>query len=483
MTTIPPSAPPMPTGLPTRRSMFAPALVLGFQTAVAMWLVGFVTHLPGLRAAPAVVGLILLVVWACGSVLAGRAGGASLGVRLGATSSLITSFVNLLILGALLAEAPAPGGGSGVGDSLRPNWAVVIAGYFGFALVIGALGGWIGARLNPPGSPALHDTSAWLARFSKVAVAAAVPVIFSGGLVTSTRAGLAVPDWPNSFGSNMFLFPLSKMTGGIYYEHAHRLFGSLIGLTTLTLLVFTLRCDRRVLAKAAVIAVFVLVCVQGLLGGIGVTAANAHAPTTAEALAALPSPADVPADYATRTDTGTSRGMRMVHGILGQVTFAALCGVAAGLSRSWRREDDSPLPRSGALRFFTSAMLVTLVMQLGLGAAARHFEHTHAVYAHLGFAVFALTATAFAAFSAMKHNQRRAMKSLAHGMIHSTVLQVALGFAALLLVLPYDGKAREGWALVIATVHQMNGAALLGMAGALWAWSRRVTAAGAAAEG
>ena len=60
-------------------------------------------------------------------------------------------------------------------------------------------------------------------------------LISSGGLVTGFRAGMAVPDWPNTFGHNMFLFPFTKMTGGVFYEHAHRLLGSLVGLTALVL--------------------------------------------------------------------------------------------------------------------------------------------------------------------------------------------------------------------------------------------------------
>ena len=48
-------------------------------------------------------------------------------------------------------------------------------------------------------------------------------LLCSGGLVTSHGAGMAVPDWPNSFGYNMFLFPVSRWVGGIFYEHTHRL--------------------------------------------------------------------------------------------------------------------------------------------------------------------------------------------------------------------------------------------------------------------
>jgi cytochrome c oxidase assembly protein subunit 15 len=59
---------------------------------------------------------------------------------------------------------------------------------------------------------------------------ATFPLIFLGGLVTSHGAGMSVPDWPNSYGYNMFTFPPSRWLGGIFYEHTHRLLGSLVGL-------------------------------------------------------------------------------------------------------------------------------------------------------------------------------------------------------------------------------------------------------------
>src|SRR4051794_38869809 len=58
-------------------------------------------------------------------------------------------------------------------------------------------------------------------------------LLFAGGMVTSTNSGLSVPDWPTTFGKNMFLFPPSMMKGGIFYEHGHRLFASLVGFLTM----------------------------------------------------------------------------------------------------------------------------------------------------------------------------------------------------------------------------------------------------------
>jgi cytochrome c oxidase assembly protein subunit 15 len=90
-------------------------------------------------------------------------------------------------------------------------------------------------------------------------------------MVTSKNVGLAVPDWPTTFGYNMFLFPISKWVGGILFEHTHRLMGSLVGFLTITLAVWVwLGDDRPWLRNLGVIAV-VGVILQGILGGLRVT--------------------------------------------------------------------------------------------------------------------------------------------------------------------------------------------------------------------
>ena len=90
-------------------------------------------------------------------------------------------------------------------------------------------------------------------------------------MVTSKNVGLAVPDWPTTFGYNMFLFPISKWVGGILFEHTHRLMGSLVGFLTIILAVWLwLREDRRWVRSLGVIAV-VGVILQGILGGLRVT--------------------------------------------------------------------------------------------------------------------------------------------------------------------------------------------------------------------
>src|SRR5882762_2599437 len=119
--------------------------------------------------------------------------------------------------------------------------------------------------------PIRRTSPKWLNRFAWLTSVATVLLICSGGMVTSKGVGLAVPDWPTTFGYNMFLFPLSKWVGGILFEHTHRLMGSLVGFLTIILAVWLwLRDDRRWLRKLGVIAV-VGVMVQGILGGLRVT--------------------------------------------------------------------------------------------------------------------------------------------------------------------------------------------------------------------
>jgi len=113
--------------------------------------------------------------------------------------------------------------------------------------------------------------SKWLNRFAWLTCVATLLLICSGGMVTSKNVGLAVPDWPTTFGYNMFLFPISKWVGGILFEHTHRLMGSLVGFLTIILAVWLwLREDRRWVRSLGVIAV-VGVILQGILGGLRVT--------------------------------------------------------------------------------------------------------------------------------------------------------------------------------------------------------------------
>jgi cytochrome c oxidase assembly protein subunit 15 len=77
-----------------------------------------------------------------------------------------------------------------------------------------------------------------LHRFALFTAVATFVLLGAGGLVTSHGVGMAVPDWPNTYGYNMFFFPFSNWVGGVFYEHTHRLLASGVGLCTSILAVW-----------------------------------------------------------------------------------------------------------------------------------------------------------------------------------------------------------------------------------------------------
>jgi heme a synthase len=181
----------------------------------------------------------------------------------------------------------------------------------------------------------------WYAVF----VAASVLVLIcSGGLVTSHGAGMAVPDWPNSFGYSMFLFPVSRWVGGVLFEHTHRLIASGVGLLTVALCMLTLVIEDRVWVKWLSGIGVLAVIIQGILGGLRVTEHNAV--------------------------------LGLFHGCLAQGFFCLVATIALVTSRFWRRIEPAANQREiRTLRLWTVAITAMLFVQLALGASMRH-SHT-----------------------------------------------------------------------------------------------------------
>ncbi len=105
----------------------------------------------------------------------------------------------------------------------------------------------------------------WVHRFAVITSISTLLLIFVGGLVTSTGSGLAVPDWPLSFGQ---VFP--PMVGGVLYEHGHRMAASLVGMLTVTLVVFLSKWEPRAWVRWLSRGALAAVILQGLLGGLTV---------------------------------------------------------------------------------------------------------------------------------------------------------------------------------------------------------------------
>lgn len=172
-------------------------------------------------------------------------------------------------------------------------------------------------------------------RLAVLTAAATGVLIVFGGLVTNTGAALAVPDWPTTFGHNMFLYPPSGMVGGVFYEHSHRLLGALVGLLTVGLAVTLWRGGGRL--RALGIAAVVAVILQGVIGGLRVV-------LTADALA-------------------------IVHGPFAQAFFAFV--VALALLTSARMAEPAPAV-DGATRALTVVTAALVYVQIVFGALLTH---------------------------------------------------------------------------------------------------------------
>jgi len=182
------------------------------------------------------------------------------------------------------------------------------------------------------------ERSKGLNRFAWFTSAVTLLLICSGGMVTSKNVGLAVPDWPTTFGYNMFLFPASKWIGGILFEHTHRLLASTVGLLTIALAAWLwLREERIWLRWLGVIAV-VGVILQGILGGLRVTLL--------------------------RDQIG------IFHACVAQAFLGLLVFIALATSKTWKRllRDD----HAGDVAWVAIATTMAIYLQLALGATMRH---------------------------------------------------------------------------------------------------------------
>jgi heme a synthase len=123
--------------------------------------------------------------------------------------------------------------------------------------------------LEPIKSPQ-PQTPTWLRRFTKLVAASTLFLIFAGAMVTSTGSGLAVPDWPTTYGENMFTFHYSKWVGGIFYEHGHRLVASTVGFLVIIQALWLQRREPKKFVRTLGWLSLLAVIVQGILGGLTV---------------------------------------------------------------------------------------------------------------------------------------------------------------------------------------------------------------------
>lgn len=429
-----------PTIQPLDRRPLVSLLAVGFGTTVAMWGVGYLGRLPAIAVPSSLLLFLLLACLVAGGLIYGRH---RPGLAAAAAMGAISGLLNLLILGSFVSGVE-PG-------RIVPSVLWWVPGSILASAVLAAFGGaagsrWFASRRPPPD---------WTAAFARVAVVATLLLLGVGGLVTSAEAGLAVVDWPRSFGYNMFLYPFSRMTGNVFYEHAHRLFGALVGLTTLALACVLQRTDSRRWVRRLGWLALALVVLQGLLGGLRVTGRFTMS-TDAEALA-------------------PNLALAAVHGILAQLFFSLLAALAVFTSARWRAGGPSLVRSSVRVdRALSVLLLFSLIVQLVLGAVQRHFSQLLVFHIVLGVAVVA-PLTLHLGFRGWGLNAGLpAIRRLGLALVGLLALQVGLGFVAFART---GGFHREldpgGTDLLVATLHQWMGAVLLGATVVLLCWNFR----------
>lgn len=288
----------------------------------------------------------------------------------------------------------------------------------------------LAAPASRPAAPA-HD--ALFLGWSAATAAAALFLLAAGGMVTSTGSGLAVPDWPLSFGQVM-----PRMTGGVFYEHGHRMVAGVVALMSLAQAVLSMRPDVPSEARALCRWAAGLIVVQALLGGMTV-------------LLRLP-----PA-------------VSISHACLGQTVFCLLIASAICSSPSYLA-----LPRAekaGRTFILASVALAAAFLQLVLGALLRHTGALVPLHVLWAFAVLLLASAA--AFTAWRRGPA-SLSAPAWLVALAVPLQLALGLYAYRVRLDPTMVIDFRDAALWRTAHLVGGALTLASLLALALRARRL---------
>lgn len=304
----------------------------------------------------------------------------------------------------------------------------------------------------------------WLHRLAWVQAILIFPLVWMGGLVTTYNAGMAVPDWPNTYGY-LFLYPIESWleTWDVFLEHSHRLIGAAVGLVAIALVVVAYRSEQRRLRWLAVTAL-VAVSLQGVLGGIRVL--------------------------------GQEMLIASLHGCTAPLVFSYCGWLVIFTSQRWREHRAETDPSSPPGRGMAIGLVVLVYLQIVLGAQLRHLYPTLAVYwgtlwvwLHVGLGLalllgwLALRWRAAAAFRNERFLLRRA-----NWFLGLYLVQLALGAGTWVTnynwprwfrdyFIPISYTVTDGGILqaTITTAHVAVGSLLLVVAVSLvaWIWPRR----------
>ncbi len=280
-----------------------------------------------------------------------------------------------------------------------------------------------------------------------------LPLLFVGGSVTTYRVGMTVPDWPTTFGINMFLYDFWNAPFGVRVEHAHRLYGAAVGLATIGLMVWFFCFEPRRWMQVLGVVALLAVIGQGILGGTRVTQ--------------------------------VSTLLAAVHGCTAQAFFGLMVALCVLTGRDWL--SDSPRqPDSHWLRSRAVIMLALVSGQIMLGAWVRHYGTVAAVTGHALLAMAVLFYALVLAIRVERHKRDvPALVAWSRWLAGLGVAQVVLGIVALIYVLPLGGIPRPAgfYEAVLRTGHQTNAALLLASSVVFLLRACRHLGAGAGVQG
>ena len=312
----------------------------------------------------------------------------------------------------------------------------------------------------------------WTHRLATLLVLIVFPLIWIGGLVTTYDAGMAVPDWPSTYGYNLFLYPVYDWIFGpwdLFVEHGHRLLASLAGLVTIALWVSAFRTDDRRWFRRLSLLALLMVVLQGVLGGLRVVL--------------------------------DERPLAMIHGCVGPGYFLLAISLWVFSSRWWHSNSDSgsnavQRTTSTSIIWSSSIMIVVCLAQLVIGANLRHIAvdalpstYQNLVVGHVLMAFVIMIGSLMLGCVCLHRSFRRfGIGRYAAGLILCVLIQIALGIGTWVVKFgwPYalDGQhfasafivgEKNFFQMNIITAHVATGSLILALLTFILCRSLRVT--------
>ncbi len=269
--------------------------------------------------------------------------------------------------------------------------------------------------------------SRFLHRYVLFLTFAVFALIVAGGLVTSTRSGLSVPDWPLSYGQ---VFP--PMIGGIRFEHTHRVIAGFVGLLTLALMLLLFKAEKRSWVKKLGLVAFLAVVLQAVLGGLTV-------------IYLLPRPVSV------------------AHACLAQTFFALIAAMALFTSSEWLAGGRVESEKAGSIRRLTATTTFFIYLQLVLGALVRHGDKNDPVINYHYGVAFLILMHALFIVSKVGREPETSRRFFRHAAVlgFMVIAQVFLGLGSFIVTRQIETPSPTLAQVFFTTAHHGLGALIL----------------------